>query len=295
MRVVASVGLAQHREAETASQRHHHDRSQRAHGRRLGRRRDAADDRSQHRQHEADRRQADAQRRLEQVAAGHGFPLRQVDGRHHVGPDDAEQKQVDAEDRRQHEARDQGRGEQRADRLAEDVGQQDQDGAGRDDLAERAGGTDGAAGGGQVIAPAHQGRQRDQSQRDDGGADDACGGAHQHADQNDADPHAAAQAARQVADDVHQVVGDLGLLQHAAHEHEQRDGDQGVVGGHAVDAGGQQVEQAGAEAEVTPEQPAHGQRQRYRQADRQQPEERDDAQNRQQLGGGHVRPCAWRF
>ena len=114
-------------------------------------------------------------------------------------------------------------------------------------------------------------------------------------DQDDADAHAAAQAAGQMADDVHQVVGDLGFLQHHAHEHEQRDGDQRVVGRHAVDAGGQQIEQAGAKAEIAPEQPADGQRQRDRHADRQQHEERDDAQDRQQLGVGHVTPCAWRF
>ena len=199
--------------------------------------------------------------RLEQLLAGHRLPLVQRHRRHHVGPHHAEQQQVDAEDPRQNEARNQRGGEQRTDRLAKDVGQQDQDGAGRDDLAERTRGADGAACGRQVIAAPHQGRQRDEAERDDGGADDAGGGAHQHADQDDADAHAAAQPAGQVADHVHQVVGDLGLLQHHAHEHEQRDGDQRVVGGHAVDACRQQIEQAGAEAEIAPEQATHRQRQ----------------------------------
>ena len=280
MRVVASAVSRSTEKLKRPGQRHHHDRAERAHRGGLGGRGDAADDGAEHRQHEADRRQADAQRGLEQLLAGHGLTLVQRDRRHHVRTHHAEHQQVDAEDRRQHEAGDQRGREQRADRLAEDVGQQDQDGAGRDDLAERARRADRAARGRQVIAAPHQGRQRDEAERDDGGADDAGGGAHQHADQDDADAHAAAQTAGQMADDVHQVVGDLGFLQHHAHEHEQRDGDQRVVGGHAVDARRQQIEQAGAEAEIAPEQPADGEREGHRHTDRQQHEERDDAQDR---------------
>ena len=101
-----------------------------------------------------------------------------------------------------------------------------------------------------VVAAPQQGRQREQAERDDGGADDAGGRAHQHADQDDADAHAAAQAAGEMADHVHQVFGELGFLQHHAHEDEQRDGEQRVVGRHAEDARRQQVEQQRAEAEI---------------------------------------------
>ena len=145
-----------------------------------------------------------------------------------------------------------------------------------------------------MVAAADQGRQRDEAERDDGRADDAGGGPHQHADYDDADAHAAAQAAGQMADDIHQVVGDLGFLQHHAHEDEQRDGNQRVVGRHAIDAGRQQVEQARTEAEIAPEQPADSQREGHRHADSEQSEERDDAQDGQQLGVGHVTPYAWR-
>ena len=58
-----------------------------------------------------------------------------------------------------------------------------------------------------IVAP-YQGRQRDEAEGDDGGADDAGGGAHENADDDDADAHAAAKSAGDVAYDVHQIIGD---------------------------------------------------------------------------------------
>ena len=104
-------------------------------------------------------------------------------------------EQVDDVDRRQHQAGNHRGCEQRADREVEDVGEQDQDQARRDDLAERARGADDAAGEPVVVAAPQQCRQRQQSERHDRGADDAGGGAHQHAHQDDADAKPAAQAA----------------------------------------------------------------------------------------------------
>ena len=93
-----------------------------------------------------------------------------------------------------------------------------------------------------VAAPQHAG-QRQQAERHDGGADDAGGRAHQHADEDDADAEPAAQRAGGEPDHVHQLFGELGFLQHHAHEHEQRNGEQRVIGHHAEDAVRQQVEQ----------------------------------------------------
>ncbi len=149
----------------------------------------------------------------------------------------------------QHQARNHRGGEQRADRFVQDIGQQNQDQARRDDLAERAGGADHAAGQALVVtAPQHAG-QREQPERHHRGADDAGGRAHQHADQHDADAEAAAQRAGGMADHVHQVLGQPRPLQHHAHEDEQRDRQQRRVGDHAEDAVRQQIEQQRAEAD----------------------------------------------
>ena len=166
------------------------------------------------------------------------------------GPHDAEDQDINAVDAGQHQARDHRGGEQRADRLIEDVGEQDQDQARRDDLAERAGGADDAAGQPLVVAAPQHAGQRQQAERHHGGADDAGGRAHQHADQDDADAEPAAQRAGGVADHVHQVLGQPGSLQHHAHEDEQRDREQRRIGDDAEDAVRQQIEQQRAEAEI---------------------------------------------
>ncbi len=127
--------------------------------------------------------------------------------------------------------------------LVEDVGQQNEDEARRNDLTERAGGADRAAGKALVVAaPQHPG-QGEEAERHDRGADDAGGRAHQHADQDDADAKAAAQRAGGMADHIHQVFGEPRALQHHAHEDEERDGEQRGVGDDAEDAMRQQVEQ----------------------------------------------------
>ena len=99
-----------------------------------------------------------------------------------------------------------------------------------------------------VAAPQHAG-QREQTERHHGGADDARGRAHQHADQDDADAEPAAQRAGDMADHVHEVFGESGAFQHHAHEHEQRDREQRRVRDHAEDATRQQIEQQRTEAE----------------------------------------------
>ena len=88
-----------------------------------------------------------------------------------------------------------------------DVGQQNQDQARRNDLTERAGRADHAAGQALVVAAPQHARQRQQAERHHGGADDAGGRAHQHADQDDADAEPAAQRAGEMTDHVHQVFG----------------------------------------------------------------------------------------
>ena len=86
-----------------------------------------------------------------------------------------------------------------------------------------------------VVVAQHR-RQRDQAHGDDGGADDAGGGRQQRADEDDRDAEAAGNRAEQLRHRHQQVLGDLRALQHDAHEHEQRNGDQRVALDLPVDA-----------------------------------------------------------
>ena len=219
----------------------------------------------------------DAQELARQLAAGNEVALLLRHRRHHVGPEDAEPENVDDVDARQHQAWDHRGGEQRADRFVEDVGEQDQDQARRDDLAQRAGGADDAAGQALVVATPQQRRQSEQAERYDRGADDAGGGAHEHADDDDADTEPATQVSGRMRDHVHQIFGELGFLQHHAHEDEQRHGDQRVVRHHAEDAAWKQIEQQRAEADIAKYQTGRRQRQSNRDARQQQDEERRPA------------------
>ena len=171
--------------------------------------------------------------------------------------------------------------------LVEDVGQQDEDQAGRDDLSERAGGADGAAGQPLVVAAPEHAGQRQQPERHHGGADDPGGRAHQHADQDNADAEPAAQRAGGVADHIHQVFCQPGAFQHHAHEDKERDREQGRIGDDAEDAVRQQVEQQRAEAEIAEDQAGDRERHADRDAGHQQHEERHQHQDREDFVAKH--------
>src|SRR3546814_10232729 len=82
---------------------------------------------------------------------------------------------------------------------------------------------------------------------------DAGGGGEQRADQDDRHAETAAQAAEQPAHGLQQLLGDAAVLQHHAHEDEQRNGDQDVVGDDAEDALAERAEQRGRSEEHTSE------------------------------------------
>ncbi len=262
--------------------------AERPHGGRFRRGRDTADDGTQHGEDQRQGRQHDLYQLGQQLAPAHGVPFGLGNGRGHVGAEIAEQQQVEGENPGQHQARHHGGGEQGAHGQAQDVGQQDQDQAGRDDLAQGAGGADGAAGQALVVAAPNQGAERQQADGDDRGADDARRRPHQHADDDDGKAHAAAHPSHGMADDVDQVLGHAGFLQHHAHEDEQRQGQQGVIGDDAVNAPRQQAEQAGPEAEIAEQQAGHGERDGDGNADHQKPEEATDHADGEQF---HFRHC----
>ena len=254
---------------------------------RFGRRRDAADDRAQHRADQCDRRQDHAHELAPQVAAAEQVAFFLRHRRHQVRAHHAEDEEIDDVDTGQHQARDHGRREQRPDRFIENVGEQDENEARRDNLAERARGADHSAGEALVVAAPQQRRQGEQAERHHGRADDASGRAHQHADHDDADAEPAAQVAGGVRDHLHQIFGQPRLFEHHAHEHEQWHGDQRVVGHHAEDTVGQQIEQAGTEADIAENQSGGGERESHRNAGHQKSEERHQHQQREQLVEGH--------
>ncbi len=79
-------------------------------------------------------------------------------------------------------------------------------------------------------------RQGHQPHGDDGGADDAGRRGKKRADEEDREAEPAAHGAEQAGAGVDQFLRDARALQHHAHQHEERDGDQHVVGHDAVDA-----------------------------------------------------------
>ena len=259
--------------------RRDHNRAERAHRRGFRRRRDAGDDRAEHRADQADRRGDHLQqlaRRARRARAARalrpGWPER-------LRPDDAQDEDVDAVDAGQHQAGDHRRREQRADRLVHDVGQQDQDQARRNDLTQRAGRADHAAGQTLVVAaPQHTG-ERQQTERHHRGADDARSRAHQHADQDDPDAEPPAQRPSQMTDHVHQILGQPRSFQHHPHEHEQGDRKQRRIGHDAKQAVRQQVEKQRTEAEIAEHEAGDRQRQRDRDAGQQQDKKRNQHQN----------------
>ena len=120
--------------------------------------------------------------------------------------------------------------------VVELVAEQHQHGRGRNDLRQRRGGRHRAGGKPRIVAVPQHGRQHDQADGDGGRADHAGAGREQRADDDDGKAEAAAQAAEQPAHALEQLLGDLRLLQHHAHEDEHRDGEQHIVGHNAENA-----------------------------------------------------------
>ena len=188
----------------------------------------------------------------------------------------------------QNEARDEGAGIHVADRLAHRVGQHHQHQRRRNDLGDGAGGGDDAGCHLRIVAVARHHRQRDQPHGDDRGRDRAGDRAEQRADEDDRIGEAAAHRAEQLAHRVEQVLGEPAALQDRAHEGEERDRQQQLVGGDAEDALGQRLQQHeveiaeldGKEAEA---QAHRRERERDRIADEQDDDQPREHQRRHQL------------
>ncbi len=133
------------------------------------------------------------------------------------------------------------------------IAQQHQDDRRRNDLPEGSGRGDGSRRQRRRVATPEHRRQRQEPHGDDRGADDARRGGEQGADDGDGNSQASGQAAEQHSHGVEQLLGHFGPLKHHAHEHEQGDGDQHVVGHRiAVDARRQSAEEREVEGAECP-------------------------------------------
>ena len=124
-----------------------------------------------------------------------------------------------------------------AGRPAELVGEHDQHQRGRDELGDGARRGDDAGGVAHVVAVARHHRQRDQPHGDDRGGDRAGDGAEDRADEDHRIGQAAAHAAEQLAEAFEQILGQAAAFEDHAHEGEERDRQQQLVGEHARTAG----------------------------------------------------------
>src|SRR5690606_11723778 len=287
--------LPQAPEVELALGEGEHHGPRRPHARRLGGGGGAGQDRAQHGDDQQHRRQQGAEHRQQLPGTdAAGLPGGAL------GPEQG--VAVDVEDVVQHQKQpgDDGGDEQVADghRLGgedthlqlgllvgggEDVPQQHQHDRRGDDLAQGAGGADGAGGEARAVALLQHARQGHQPHGHHRGADDAGTGGQQHAHQDHRDAEPAPQGAAQAAHVAEQILRQLRLFQHHPHEHEQRHRDQGGVDDGAVDAVRQGVEEG--HVEVAGDHAAGGERQghatqgkRHRVAEHQQ----------QAHGGEHV-------
>ena len=123
-----------------------------------------------------------------------------------------------------------------ASRVGQLIGQDDEYDGRRDDLPQGARRGDGAGRQGRGIFVAHHHREGDQPHGDHRRPDDARGRREQRADEHHRDAEAAGDRPEKLGHGDQQILGNLGSLQHDAHEDEQRDGDQRVAFDLPVDA-----------------------------------------------------------
>ena len=143
---------------------------------------------------------------------------------------------VDEVEEGQEEARDHRRGIELDHRLAGHRGVDDDHHRGRDQDAERAAGGDHARGELHVVAGAQHRVEGDDAHQHHDRADQAAGDAPEGADDQRRHGERRRHAAEGELDRIEHLVDQRAALHHVAHQHEQRDRDQHVVGHGAVGA-----------------------------------------------------------
>ena len=159
-----------------------------------------------------------------------------------LGIDQRPADDVDEIEERQEEAGEHRRGVELDHRLPGDGGIDDDHHRGRDQDAERAAGGDDAGGELDVVAGAQHRVEGDDAHQHHDRADQAAGDAPEGADDQGRHRERRRHAAEGELDRVEHLVDQRAALHDVAHQHEQRDRDQHVVGHGAVGALDHQVE-----------------------------------------------------
>ena len=261
-----------------------HDGADRAHGAGFRRRRKAHHHGAEHDEDQHGRGDDAHQALLPQRPAGQRARFLRH-RRHVVRLDQAEQEGVAGE---QHDLEHRGAPGAEihvADRLAELVGEHDQHQRGRHQLRDGAGGREHAGDVAHVVAVADHHRHRDQRHGDDLRRHRAGDGAEDEADDDDGIAEAAADRAEQLAHRIQHVLGKSASFQYGAHEGEERDREQQLVGQHAAEhAAGDRLQEVEVEEAEMDGQEAEGE------ADRGQRERDGKAdQHRQNQAAEHQR------
>ena len=151
---------------------------------------------------------------------------------------------VDEIEEREEEAREHRGGVELHHRLTGNGGVDDDHHRGRNQDAERAACGDHAGRKLHVVAGTQHRVERDHAHQHDHGADEARGDAPEGADDQRRDGERGRHAPERELDRIEHLVDQRAALHHVAHQHEQRDGDEHVVGHRAVGAMDHQVEHA---------------------------------------------------
>ena len=168
-------------------------------------------------------------------------------GRDTGGLEDSQGDDIQRVQAHQHETGDKGALVHVTHAAAQLVGHDDQHQRRRDDLRQRAGSGNHAAGQTTVVAVAQHDGQRNQAHGDDGSGHHAGRGCQQGADEHHGQSQTAAHRTEHLADGVEQVFRHAAALENQAHQGEEGHGEQSVVLHDAEQAQGQGLHQRGGQ------------------------------------------------
>ena len=168
-------------------------------------------------------------------------------GGHRVWLEERHTQNIEDVQQNQQEPRNEGAGEEVADRDGlgrknahlelrlliggrHNIAKHHEDDRWRNDLTQGAGSADRTRRYLRRIATLQHCRQRQQTHRDNRGADNTGTRGQQHSDQRDRNTKAATQCSEQGAECLEQFLGDTSALKRHAHKHEQRHSNQSFVG-----------------------------------------------------------------
>jgi hypothetical protein len=283
-------------EFRMADRRQDH-RAQRAHGARLGRRGHAQHHGAQHHEDQHGGRHDALQALLPQFPAARAeLILRR--GRQPVRLQARQDEGVQREQADLHQRRAPGAQVHAADVGGgglglELIGQHHQHQGRRHQLGDGAGSRQHAGGIAHVVAIAHHDRQRNHGHGDHLRRHGAGDGAEDEADDDHRVAQAPAHAAEQASHGVQHVLGQPAFLQHRAHEGEEGDRQQQVVGQHAAEDPLRHrlqeghAEEAFPDRDETEEQPDRQQRERHREADQHEHNQAAEHQRRHHFQWDH--------